>query len=167
MFDRSKQDTVVIFVENELSKQVFKITAGTGLDSNKDSAEIYSIRSGVSSLITLNLNSVNGEVFDSSKTYMKAEIDDTRSIKVKGEEETVLTVDELEKYFKINPLTAQISNGYTLGQIEINTNELEKNQTSIEVPIKLSVYLNLGKYFVDMENTSMLSSLITFLSNLS
>ncbi|MBQ7880778.1 MAG: hypothetical protein IJ358_02940, partial [Clostridia bacterium] len=164
LYDTKVQDTVTIFVENPLHQDTFTLTTGTGLEDRNGQGERFTTRVGVNSLINVGLKDVNGQTFDATKTYMSAKVDNA-NIKVNGVT-TEIADDKLSEYFTFAPKTKEIVAGsgkYVLGQFEMSAIKLDSSYSYLEIPITISVYLNLNKYLINdvaldtlMENTEAL-----------
>ncbi|MBO5910059.1 MAG: hypothetical protein J6Q15_00975, partial [Clostridia bacterium] len=158
VLDRTKSDTVVIFVENPLHEDVFNINSSAGLENNGLDNTRYTTRVGVNSILSLSLKGVGGQVFDSTKTYMTASYSGGTALatieEVEGDPTTLdterISIADVSSYFSLNAITEQIATGkYILGQFNVVTSELKSNYSYLEIPVTINVYLNLDEYYID------------------
>ena len=154
-FDRSKEDIVVIFVENPLHEDVFNIAVANGLESRTDSLE-YVTRTNVNSSLTLNVLGVDAQMFNSSKLYMSAEIGKGKALVTEVDNngdvntKTITDIDVLSSYLSINPATENFGNGrYGFGRFNIVAGDLLPSYYYLEIPVTVNVYLNLQEYIID------------------
>ncbi|MBQ8522717.1 MAG: hypothetical protein IJ458_03545 [Clostridia bacterium] len=160
LFDRTKTDNVTIFVEKPLHAEVFDVTASSGLEDRNQQGQRFTTMAEVHSLLSLNIKDVDGQAFDSAKTYMMAEYG-SGVAKINDVETDVADV---KPYFDLKAITEQIggnSNKYVLGQFNVQTSTLNPTYSYLEIPIKLKVYLNLDNYYIGQ------TSLSTFMGNTS
>lgn len=160
LFDRNIQADVTIFVENPLSSDVFSLTTGAGLEDRTQEGNRFATMVGKNSILSLNLNNVDGQAsFDSAKTYMQYAVDYS-NIKINGVVSTAIAnYDALREYFTITADTE--SNENILGRFNLAAIKLEETYNYIEIPITLSVHLKLDSYKIGNES---LSELITGVS---
>ncbi len=146
IYDRQIQDTVVIFVENELKYQdEISISLGAGLAdrTGQGTNRTITTKVGTTALMGLNLNKVDERVFDSTKTYMAYSVGTAKS-------PTGADITNLETYFGFRAITAQVGTGrYSLGQFEINAKGIDAACSYMVIPVTVGVYLNLDKYTID------------------
>ncbi|MBO5909892.1 MAG: hypothetical protein J6Q15_00125, partial [Clostridia bacterium] len=151
LFDRTVQDVVTIFVENPLSEDVFNITTSNGLDDRTGQGQRFTTRVGVNSLVSVNLDKVNEQAFNTSKVYMNADIESIEGLEAGTNQ---------DEYFKFIPITNEIdenSNKFILGQFAMEAIKVPANKGYIEVKVNISVYLNLDKYTIGQDTLSTLS----------
>ncbi|MBQ7797639.1 MAG: hypothetical protein IJ371_00765, partial [Clostridia bacterium] len=162
LFDRTKTDTVTIFVENPLHEDVFTINASSGLEDRNQNGERFTTQVGVNSIISVDIKDVDGQTFDSAKTYMTATVGEGKAV-VEGKEESIANLSE---YFTLTAITEEIVKGsgkYVLGQFNVSAIKLDTKHSYMEIPVTIKVYLNLENYYIGdtslstlMDNASIL-----------
>lgn len=153
LYDRTVQDTVVIFVENPLHIDTFDITTSAGLQDRTEQSERFTTQVGVNSIVTLNMKSVNGQMFDSGKLYMNATIGNATTLI-----NSVVTPIDSEKsteYFTFKPITTKLGEDkFAFGQFEMSAKDIDPTYSYIEIPVTINVYLNFDKYSIGDKSLS-------------
>lgn len=157
LFNRNITDIVTIFVENPLHDDVFNINAGSGLADRSQSGNRFTTMVGVNSLLGLSLKQVEGQTFDSDKTYMTRTVGSATAYYLNTESGKIETIEinptnNAFDFFEINAITEELvenSNKYVLGQFEVVSTTLDKSYSYVEIPVTIDVYLNLASFYID------------------
>ncbi len=164
IFDRTKADTVVIFVENPLNEEVFEVSASAGLEDRTQEGDRFATKVGTSAILSVSLKGVDSQIFDSAKTYMKYEIGTDFKVNGNAPDAGKALTDYLT--LNINAITQEIDAGkYGLGQFELTVDIKDSTCGYIEIPIKIGIYLNTNNYIINNKSlTSMIGDVQTLLS---